>query len=122
MLIDDKGPFPFEVDTGAALTLTPETATQLHLCARPGNLANSGGGLGIDRSGLVRTREIRIGSAIIQNQIANVLAISKIGNDRGPRPPRAGILGLELFERFAVQLDRMAKTLTLTPLKKNSME
>jgi hypothetical protein len=66
----------------------------------------------------VRTREIRIGSAIIQNEIANVLAISKIGNDRGARPPRAGILGLELFERFAVQLDRIAKTVTLTPLEK----
>jgi Aspartyl protease/PDZ domain len=117
VLIDDKGPFPFEVDTGAALTLTPATAVQLRLVPI-GNIANSGGGPGIDHSGLVRTREIRIGSAVIRNQIANVLAISKIGNDRGTRPPRAGILGLELFERFAVQLDRTAKTLTLTPLER----
>jgi hypothetical protein len=117
VLIDDKGPFPFEVDTGATLILTPETAAQLHLIP-VGNIANSGGGPGIDHSGLVRTRAIRIGSAIIQKQIANVLAISKIGNDRGARPARAGILGLELFERFAVQLDRMAKTLTLTPLER----
>jgi hypothetical protein len=117
VLIDDKGPFPFEVDTGAALTLTPETAAQLRLVP-VGNIANSGGGPGVDRSGLVRTREIRIGSAIIRNQIGNVLAISKIGNDRGALPPRAGILGLELFERFAVQLDRTAKTLTLTPLER----
>ena len=117
VLIDDQGPFPFEVDTGASLILTPETAAKIHLVP-VGNIANSGGGPGIDHSGLVRTREIRIGSAIIQNQIANVLAISKIGNDRGARPPRAGILGLELFERFAVQLDRTAKTLTLTPLER----
>jgi hypothetical protein len=117
VFIDDRGPFPFEVDTGAALLLTPETAAQLRLVP-VGNIANSGGGPGIDHSGLVRTREIRIGSAIIQNQVANVLAISKIGNDRGARPPRAGILGLELFERFAVQLNRTAKTLTLTPLER----
>ena len=116
VLIDDKGPFPFEVDTGGHLILTPETAAQIHLVP-VGNLSNSGGGPGVDHSGVVRTREIRIGSAIIQNQIANVLAISKLGNDRGARPPRAGILGLELFERFAVQLDRTAKTLTLTPLE-----
>jgi hypothetical protein len=117
VLIDAEGPFPFEVDTGATLILTPETATKVHLVP-VGNIANSGQGSGIDHSGLVRTREIRIGSAIIQNQIANVLAISKIGNDRGTRPARAGILGLELFERFAVQLDRTAKTLTLTPLER----
>jgi hypothetical protein len=117
VLIDDEGPFPFEVDTGAHLTLTPETAAKIHLVP-VGNIANSGQGPGIDHSGLVHTREIRVGSAIIQNQIANVLAISKIGNDRGARPPRAGILGLELFERFAVQLDRTSKTLTLTPLEK----
>jgi PDZ domain len=116
VLIDAKGPFPFEVDTGGHLILTPETAAQIHLVP-VGNFSNSGGGPGVDHSGVVRTREIRIGSAIIQNQIANVLAISKLGNDRGARPPRAGILGLELFERFAVQLDRTAKTLTLTPLE-----
>ena len=117
VLIDDKGPFPFEVDTGAHLILTPETAAKIHLVP-VGNIANSGQGPGIDHSGLVRTQEIRIGSAIIQNQLANVLAISKIGNDRGARPPRAGILGLELFERFAVGLDRTEKTLTLTPLER----
>jgi hypothetical protein len=117
VLIDDEGPFPFEVDTGAHLILTPETAAKIHLVPL-GNIANSGQGPGIDHSGLVRTREIRIGSAVIQNQLANVLAISKIGNDRGARPPRAGILGLELFERFAVGLDRTAKTLTLMPLER----
>jgi hypothetical protein len=117
VLIDAEGPFPFEVDTGAHLILTPETAAKIHRVP-VGNISNSGGGPGIDHSGLVHTREIRIGSAIIQNQIANVLAISKIGNDRGARPPRAGILGLELFERFAVRLDRTEKTLTLTPLER----
>ena len=70
VLIDDEGPFPFEVDTGAYLTLTPETAAKIHLVP-VGNIANSGQGPGIDHSGLVRTREIRIGSAIIQNQIVS---------------------------------------------------
>jgi hypothetical protein len=116
VLIDDEGPFPFEVDTGGHLILTPETAAKIHLVP-VGNINNTGAGPNVEYSGLVRTREIRIGNAIIRNQIANVLAISRIGNDRGTRAPRAGILGLELFERFAVQLDRIAKTLTLTPLE-----
>jgi hypothetical protein len=116
VFIDDQGPFPFEVDTGGHLIITPETAAKIHLVP-VGNISNSGGGPGVDHSGLVRTREIRIGSAVIRKQIANVLSLSKIGNDRGTLPPRAGILGLELFERFAVQLDRSAKTLTLTPLE-----
>jgi hypothetical protein len=48
---------------------------------------------------------------------AQVMASSMPANDRGAKPPRAGILGLELFERFAVTLDRHAKTMTLTPLE-----
>jgi hypothetical protein len=116
VLIDGKGPFAFEVDTGGHLILTTGTASQLQLNAT-GNFSNTGAGTGIAHAGLVRTREIRIGSAVIRNQVAKVLPLSVAANDRGQRPPRAGILGLELFERFAVQLDRAAKTMTLTPLE-----
>ena len=116
VLIDGKGPFAFEVDTGGHLILTPGIASQLQLNAT-GNFSNTGAGTGIAHAGLVRTREIRIGSAVIRNQVAKVLPLSVAANDRGQRPPRAGILGLELFERFAVRLDRAAKTMTLTPLE-----
>ncbi len=116
VLIDGKGPFPFEVDTGGHLILTPDTASKVQLQA-VGHLTDTGGGTQVLHSGLVRTREIRVGAASIRNQVARVLPLSPAGNDRGPRPARAGFLGLELFERFVVQLNREARTLTLTPIE-----
>jgi hypothetical protein len=116
VLIDGKGPFAFEVDTGGHLRLESETALQANLSA-VGNLSNTGGGTGIAHGGVVRIQEIRIGAAVMRGQVANVLTTSKAANDRGTRPPRGGLLGLELFERFVVQLDRAAKTMTLIPLE-----
>jgi len=105
-----------EVDTGGHLILTPDTASKVQLQA-VGQLTDTGGGTQVLHSGLVSTREIRIGAASIRNQVAKVLPLSPAGNDRGPRPARAGFLGLELFERFVVQLNREARTLTLTPIE-----
>jgi hypothetical protein len=116
LIIENKGPFIFEIDTGGHFILTPETASELHLNPL-GNLSNSGAGPGVVHSGLVHMAEIRIGSAVIRNQVANVFPLSKSGNDRGKRPRRAGIIGPELFERFVVQLDRSNKILTLTPFE-----
>ncbi len=115
VFVDGQGPFAFEVDTGGHLVLTQQTAAILHLRAA-GHLSNTGAGTGVDYGGLVRTQEIRIGAAVIRNQVAKVRSLPGAANDRGSRSPRAGILGLELFERFVVQLDRTRRTLTLTPI------
>jgi len=117
MFIDDKGPYPFEIDTGGHLILTSATAEKLNL--KPiGNANTTGGGSGVMHEGTVRAKEIRIGDAVIRDQPVWVIPLPDSSNDRGPRAPRAGFLGLELFERFAVQLDRKAKAVTLTPLEK----
>ncbi|PYL25071.1 MAG: hypothetical protein DMF37_06025 [Verrucomicrobia bacterium] len=117
VFIDDKGPYPFEIDTGGHLILTLATAEKLNL--KPaGNATATGGGTGVVHQGTVRAKEIRIGEAVIRDQPVWVIPLPDSSNDRGPRAPRAGFLGLELFERFAVQLDRNAKTVTLTPLEK----
>jgi hypothetical protein len=119
VFIDSKGPFAFEVDTGGHLIVTAATAKELH--QKPvGNSSATGGGTGVVHEGTIRAREIRIGSAIIRNQPVRVLPLPAWSNDRGIHPPRAGILGLELFERFAVQLNRKAKVMMLTPLEKFS--
>jgi hypothetical protein len=116
VLIGGKGPFAFEVDTGGHLILTTATAKQLHL--EPiGSSSGTGGGTGVVHGGTVRADEIRIGAAVIRNQPIWVLPLPDSSNDRGPRQPRAGFLGLELFERFAVQVNRKTKTVTLTPLE-----
>jgi hypothetical protein len=117
VFIDGNGPYPFEIDTGGHLILTAATAEKLNL--KPvGNGTATGGGTGVLHQGTVHAKEIRIGDAVIRDQPVWVIPLPDSSNDRGPRAPRAGFLGLELFERFAVQLDRKAKTVTLTPLEK----
>jgi len=117
VFIDDKGPYPFEIDTGGHLILTSATAEKLNL--KPiGNASATGGGSGVTHEGTVHAKEIRIGDAVIRDQPVWVIPFPDSSNDRGPRAPRAGFLGLELFERFAVQLDRKAKAVTLTLLEK----
>jgi len=115
VFVDGHGPMMFELDTGGHLILTADAARGLAL-EPVGSFSSTGGGQGVAKAGFVRVHELRIGQAVLREQPAKVLNLSAASNDRGPLPPRAGILGLELFERFAVRLDRRAHSLTLTPL------
>jgi PDZ domain len=114
VFVDGKGPYAFEIDTGGHLIIGAELATALAL--KPaGRFSNTGAGTAITQTGLVADQEIRIGGARINRQVASVRPFA---NDRvSGKPPRAGLLGLELFERFAVEVDRANKTVTLTPLE-----
>ena len=112
VLIDGNGPYAFEIDTGGHLIIGAELAKTLAL--QPvGQFANTGAGTAITQTGVAATREIRVGDAVIRNQVAKVRPFA---NDRPTgRPPRMGLLGLELFERFAVRIDRGKKEVVLTP-------
>jgi hypothetical protein len=109
------GPFPYVVDTGGHFIVTTATARNVGL--RGVGAANSlGAGTGILRASFARVSNVRIGSAAIADQIAKVMPYGFARLERGPRPPKAGWLGLELFERFAVTMDPRARRLTLRPL------
>jgi hypothetical protein len=113
--LNDIGPLPYVVDTGGHFIAT--TATARHVGLRGIGAANSlGAGTGILRASFARVSSIRIGSATIADQIAKVMPFGFAHLERGPRPPKAGWLGLELFERFAVTMDPQAQRLTLRPL------
>jgi hypothetical protein len=115
VFVDGKGPYAFEIDTGGHLIIGADLATALAL-ESVGHFANTGAGTAITQTGVVANQEIRIGEAVIERQAAKVRTFP---NDRiTGKSPRAGLLGLELFERFAVQIDRGNKTVTLTPIEK----
>jgi len=115
VFVGAEGPFAFEIDTGGHLIIGKDLAATLRLSA-VGSFANTGAGTGILQAGLVAGQEIRIGDAVLHRQVAK---IRSFGNDRATgHPPRSGLLGLELFERFAVAVDRGKKTVTLTPLER----
>jgi len=116
--VDGKGPFPFILDTGGHAILTLDTLATLGLSA-VGKSESGGGGEGKTAVQFAQSRSIRIGDAELLGIPMTVLGIH--GDELGPHPagapPLAGILGLEVFERFAVRVDYIRKTLTLTPLR-----
>jgi len=112
VFLNGKGPYPFELDNGGHFILSAETARDVGL-APQGAFASTGAGNDVSRAGYVRIRSLRVGGAELSDQPAKVLPLSASANDRGPRLPRAGILGLEFFERFVVAIDHRHKTVTL---------
>jgi hypothetical protein len=113
--LDGRGPFTFELDSGGHFILSEETAKAVGLSAQ-GTFNSTGAGNAVGHSGVVRVASLRVGDAEVLGLPAQVRALSAAANDRGQAPPRAGILGLELFERFAVRIDQRGKIVGLRPL------
>jgi hypothetical protein len=111
--LNGKGPFAFELDNGGHFILTEETAAALGLAAE-GSFTSTGAGNAVRHGGYARIARLRVGNAELLNQPAKVMALSH--NDRDKSPPRAGILGLEFFERFVVAVDHRNKAVTLGPI------
>lgn len=110
--IDGKGPFPFVLDTGGHAILTPATVKRLGLKTRGAGLSY-GAGAGGKATSYTRVAQLRIGNAEIEHPSFLVLPLSSVMTDLGNRPPVAGILGFEVFARFAVTLDFADREMTL---------
>jgi hypothetical protein len=112
VVLNGRGPFVFELDSGGHFILGQKTVAALGLTPQ-GAFSSTGAGVQVSKAGYIRLSAVRIGTAEILDQAAKVLPLSDQSNDRGAKPPRAGILGLELFERFFVSIDRTRQTVTL---------
>jgi hypothetical protein len=112
--IDGKGPFAFILDTGGHDIMTPDVARQLGLKA-VGSGTSGGAGEGTMTQADVRVGRFEIGDAVMTDQHFFVMPLQYSTIERGARAPLAGIIGLEVFERFGVRIDYRAKTLTLRP-------
>lgn len=110
--INGKGPFPFVLDTGGHAILTPQTAAVLGL-KMYGASQSYGAGGGSTASSYTQVDKLQLGDVEIDRQSFLVLPLPNVMTDLGNQPPIAGILGLELFERFAVILDFDKKEMTL---------
>lgn len=115
--IDGHAPMPFILDTGGHAILTTQAARTLGL---HGAGAGVSGGSGAHTVALqyASADSLRIGQARLRNQRFLVIPYPFSFYERGRKPPLAGILGLEIFERFAVRIDYGRKKLTLTPLQR----
>lgn len=111
--VNGYGPLPFILDTGGHAILTADAAKELGITGQGGG-ASGGGGEGTIAQQFARVRSLRVGDAELTDFPMFVIPYGKDFSDRGPgKPPLAGILGLEIFERFAVTVDYARGTLTL---------
>jgi hypothetical protein len=107
--IDGRGPYPFLVDTGGHDIVTPYAAKGLGM-RTVGDTPSSGAGEKSVSSGYAHVARIDAGGALLNNQTVVTLDFSP-PDVEGIR--LGGMLGVEFLERFVVQIDYGAKTLTL---------
>jgi hypothetical protein len=97
----------FLLDTGGQNVITTQAAARLGLTLA-GRGGVGGAGAGITPTRYTTVHSMRIGAAEVRDQPFLVL-------DLGPSAPFDGILGYELFARFAARIDFRRHTLELAP-------
>jgi hypothetical protein len=112
--INGSAPLPFILDTGGHAILTAATAKKLGIEGQ-GKGVSTGSGPGSMAISYARVKSMALGDAGLRDQTFLVMPFGFSFSDRGERTPIAGILGLEVFERFAVTFDYDGKRLLLAP-------
>lgn len=112
--INGKGPYLFILDTGGHAVLTAYMASTLGLIRR-GAGTSTGAGPGDMDMAFTQVAHVTIGNADIHDQVFMVMPIPFSFYERGRRRPIAGVLGLGIFQRFAVTVDYDHKQVVLQP-------
>jgi hypothetical protein len=107
--VNGQGPYAFMVDTGGHTILTPSTVATLGLHAE-GASTSAGAGEKTTVNGFVKVREIAIGAMRMREQTAFALDFA---NQETEGVDVDGMVGFELFRRFAVRIDYGALTMTI---------
>jgi predicted aspartyl protease len=114
VMVNGKGPFTFIVDTGGHTLISPSTARAVGLTS-VGESSTSGAGEKSETTGFARYREIALGAVRLTDQTAFV---TNIYDKSVEGIPVDGMLGFELFARFAVRIDYGAQKMTLWEFSK----
>jgi len=113
--VNGQGPLLFILDTGGHDILTPAAAKALGL-----PLAGAGFSLGAGRGSTptryTKVARLELGEAAMTDQpfVVLQLDLGQAADAQGSPAPIAGIIGLELFERFTVTLDYAGGRLALS--------
>jgi hypothetical protein len=108
--VNGKGPYTFIVDTGGHNLLSPRVVAETGLNPQ-GAAATSGVGEKTETSGFAKVSEIALGGVRMHDQTAFTIEVYA-PEIEGIRVD--GMVGFELFRRFAVTVDYGAQTLTFT--------
>ena len=108
--VNGGAPLPFLVDTGGHDIVTPSTVAALGL-REEGQSQATGAGEKTATSGYAVIDTLQVGDALLGHQTVTVLDFSPIDVE-GLR--LGGMIGVEFFERFIIQIDYGARTMTLS--------
>ncbi|UPG95005.1 aspartyl protease family protein [Luteibacter aegosomatissinici] len=112
--INGSKPMPFILDTGGHAILTEAAARALGIQGQ-GKGVSTGSGPGSMSITYAKVKNLGLGEASIADQTFLIMPFGFGFSDRGAREPIAGILGLEVFERFATTFDYDRGQLSLVP-------
>ncbi|HTE54115.1 MAG TPA: pepsin/retropepsin-like aspartic protease family protein [Kofleriaceae bacterium] len=107
----DGHPVRLLVDTGGANILTPAAAAALGLHSE-GAMEARGAGDGSQDLGVTRARSLRLGDVTIARPVFYTIDLAPLSPVEGLE--LSGLVGYEVFHRFAVRIDYAARRLTLT--------
>jgi len=112
--IDGRPPMPFILDTGGHAILTADAAKQMGFTTQ-GQGVSGGSGSGTMSTSYTKVHDTALGNAHVRDLTYTVLPYPFGFYERGNGAPIAGILGLEMFERFAITFDYDRHQLHLQP-------
>jgi len=112
--IEGRPPMPFILDTGGHAILTSDAAKLLGFETK-GNGVSGGSGSGTMSTSYTKVHDTALGDAHVSDLTYTVLPYPYEFYERGNDAPIAGILGLEMFERFAITFDYDRGELRLAP-------
>jgi len=111
--VNDQGPYPFVLDTGATLTCVDESlANELDLSEPPGTMAVGGGVRGLGPMRVVSIDSVAVGEARATDLLGcavDLSAMQKAGLDL------RGLLGLNFLKAYRVTLDFDRRTARFEP-------
>lgn len=109
--LNGQGPFRLLCDTGGANVVSPTLAARLGLRSE-GGLQGRGVGEKSEDFSLTKVETVTLGDVTLRDQLFVVFPLEPLGNVEGI--PVHGLVGYEVFKRFAVEVDYEAGRLTLT--------
>jgi membrane-associated protease RseP (regulator of RpoE activity) len=103
VMLNGKGPFHFELDTGGANVIDPAVTKKLGV-ASGGSTQVTGVGSASSASSFAVIKTLQAGNAVVTNQVFVVLPIAKsLGMAHGM--PMDGVIGYEVLSRFVTTFD-----------------